>query len=537
MVIILLTFFSFIFFTFLVAFLTWKLTNKDSVVTSTGYFLGGRSLTGGTIAGSLMLTNLSTEQLVGLNGAAYTDGLMVMAWEVLAAVAMAFMALYFLPKYLKSGIATVPQLLEERYDHQTRSYVTIIFIVAYSLILLPIILYTGAIGMISILDLKTLAGIESETTLIWATVWFVGIVGSIYAIFGGLKSVAVSDTLNGFGLLLGGLMISAFAMTALGEGSFSLGLEKLMNDHPEKLNSIGGSETSLPFSNTFTGVILLVMFYWCTNQQIIQRTLGASTLKEGQKGVIYAGFLKVLAPLILVYPGIIAFHLYGETDLKPDQAYGHLVKNVLPTPLTGFFAAALAGAILSSFNSALNSACTLFSLGCYKGMFKTDATDESVIKAGKTFGFLLAIFSMTMAPLLVGQDSIYGYLQKMNGLYSIPIFAVVIMGLLYRSVPALAAKTALTLGLVLISLGYFVPALSELVEEYLGGFHFLGVVFAFLVILMFIWGKVAPAEHVWEQKASGEVDLTPWPLVKPLSMVLVAVTFLIYFIFADFSVL
>lgn len=519
------------------AFLTWKLTRKDQVESSSGYFLGGRSLTGGYIAGSLMLTNLSTEQLIGLNGAAFTDGLLVMAWEVLSAVALACMALFFLPRYLKSGIATVPQLLEERYDHQTRSYVTIIFIVAYSLILLPIILYTGAIGMISILDLKTLTGIESESSLIWMTVWFVGIVGSIYAIFGGLKSVAVSDTLNGFGLLLGGLMISWFALMALGEGSFGDGLEKLMNDHPEKLNSIGGSDASVPFSNTFTGVILLVMFYWCTNQQIIQRTFGASTLKEGQKGVLYAGFLKVLAPLILVYPGIIAFHLYGDTDLKADQAYGHLVKNVLPMPLTGFFAAALAGAILSSFNSALNSACTLFSLGCYKGMFRPNASDESVIKAGKNFGFILAVFSMTMAPLLAGQESIFGYLQKMNGLYFIPIFSVVIVGLLHKRVPASAAKVSLTVGLVMISMGYFIPSLAKIVDEYLGGFHFLGVVFAFLVIMMLIWGKMAPCEKEWLQRDSGEVDLTPWPLAKPLAILLVSVTFLIYFIFADFSVL
>ncbi len=532
-----LTLISFIFFTALVGLITWVMTKEDNHDSSSGYFLGGRSLTGGFIAGSLMLTNLSTEQLVGLNGAAYSDGLLVMAWEVLSAIALTFMALYFLPKYLKSGITTIPQLLEERYDKTTRLLVTIIFIVAYSLILLPIILYTGAIGMISILDLKTLTGIESSSSLLWMTVWFVGIIGSVYAIFGGLRSVAVSDTLNGFGLLFGGLLITVFALMELGGNSFGEGVTKLLTEHPEKMNSIGGSDSALPLDTLFSGVMLLVMFYWCTNQQIIQRTFGASTLKEGQKGVIYAGFLKILAPLILVLPGIIAFHLYGETELKADQAYGHLVQNVLPTPLTGFFAAALAGAILSSFNSALNSACTLFSLGFYKSVIAPQAEDEKVISAGKKFGFALAVFSMTLAPLLAGQDSIFGYLQKMNGLYAIPIFAVVIMGLVNSRVPSFAAVIALLLGLVTISLGYFIPALATIVDEEIGGFHFLGLVFIGLVAFLYVASLVAPNKEPWIQQDSGAVDLTPWPLAKPLSLFLIGVTLVIYFIFADFSVL
>jgi len=532
-----LTLFSFVFFTALVAFLTWLITKGDGSHTSNGYFLGGRSLTGGYIAGSLMLTNLSTEQLVGLNGAAFSDGLLVMAWEVLAAVALTFMALYFLPKYLKSGITTIPQLLEERYDAQTRSIVTIIFIVAYSLILLPIILYTGALGMMSILDLKTLLGINSDTQVLWMTVWFVGIVGSIYAIFGGLKSVAVSDTLNGFGLLVGGLLISYYAAVSMGGGSLTSGIKRLVEEHPEKLNSIGSSDSAVPFHAIFSGVMLLVMFYWCTNQQIIQRTFGASTLKEGQKGVIYAGFLKILAPLILVFPGIMAFHLYGETDLKSDQAYGHLVKQVLPLPLTGFFAAALAGAILSSFNSALNSACTLFSLGCYKSMLHPTATDDRVILAGKRFGVLLTLFSMSMAPMLAGQDSIYAYLQKMNGLYAIPIFSVVVVGLTCKRVPAIAAKTALFCGLGIISIGYFVVPVAQVVDQYLGGFHFLGLVFMVLMLMLVIWGVIAPNQKEWVQIHSGEVDLTPWPYAKPLCGLLICITVTIYSLFADFSVL
>ncbi len=206
--------------------------------------------------------------------------------------------------------------------------------------------------------------------------------------------------------------------------------------------------------------MLLNLFYWCTNQQIIQRTFGASSLKEGQKGVLFAGLLKVLAPLILVLPGIIAFHLYAGEGIRPDHAYGTLVSRVLPQWLAGFFAAVMVGAILSSFNSALNSTATLFSLGVYQQMMHPDYPQERVIHAGKVFGWIIALAAMSIAPLLAGQESIFAYLQKMNGLYFIPIFAVVVVGMLSKRVPAIAANIALLVGFAAIALGYFVPTLS-----------------------------------------------------------------------------
>jgi len=286
---------SFVFFTGLVAFLTWRLTRGDKHDTSAGYFLGGRALTGGYIAGSLMLTNLSTEQLVGLNGDAFADGLCVMAWEVIAGMSLVLMALYFLPKYLKSGIATVPEFLEKRFNEGTRTITTLIFIVAYAGILLPIILFTGATGLIGILRLDVLLGLP-ESTVLWITVWLIGIIGSIYAIFGGLRTVAVSDTLNGFGLLAGGVLIAWLGLQAINPDAPLAALSEIQSAHPEKFNSLGGPKQSVPFSTLFTGVLLLNLFYWCTNQQIIQRTFGASTLAEGQRGVLFAGTLKILAP-------------------------------------------------------------------------------------------------------------------------------------------------------------------------------------------------------------------------------------------------
>ncbi len=304
-----LTLLSFFFFTALVGFLTWRISRGKYQASAEGYFLAGRTLTGGYIAGSLLLTNLSTEQLVGLNGAAFTDGIAVMAWEVIAGLSLVLLALFFLPKYLRSGITTVPEFLEKRFDATTRVITTLIFITAYAGILLPIILYTGARGLGGILDLGTITGITSESGQLWLSVWVIGVIGSIYAIGGGLRSVAVSDTLNGFGLLVGGLLITYFGLSAVSQEGVWQALTTLREAHPEKFNSLGGSGSSVPFSTLFTGVLLLNMFYWSTNQQIIQRTFGAKSLGEGQKGVLLAGLFKILAPIILVLPGIIAFHL------------------------------------------------------------------------------------------------------------------------------------------------------------------------------------------------------------------------------------
>ena len=526
---------SFLLFTGLVALGTWLLTRRDRHDTSAGYFLGGRSLTAGYIAGSLLLTNLSTEQLVGLNGDAYTDGLSVMAWEVLAGLSLVIMALYFLPRYLKSGIATVPQFLAERFAPSTRTITTFIFIVAYAVILLPLVLYTGARGLMDILDLKSLTGIQSETTLLWIVVWLIGIIGSIYAIFGGLRTVAVSDTLNGFGLLAGGLLITYLGLKAVNPDGVFAALQDLKNADPPKFNSLGRPDQKVPASTLFTGVLLLNLFYWCTNQQIIQRAFAAPSLAQGQKGVLMAGYFKVLAPLILVLPGMIAFHLYAAQISEPVQAYGTLVRNVLPVQLAGFFAAVMFGAILSSFNSGLNSTATLFSLGIYRDMLRPAASEREVISSGKWFGWIIAIASMLVAPSLAEYDSIFGYLQTMNAIYFIPIFSVVLVGMFSRRVPAMAANIALVGGVAVMLAVYFIPAIHNVVLGADGGaygsfytFHFLGVMFVSLIALMLLFGIVAPRATAWEQRDTREVDLTPWRGARPAGYALAVIVVGIY---------
>ena len=535
---------SFLLFTSLVGLITWLITRKDDHGSSKGYFLAGRSLTFPLIAGSLLLTNLSTEQMVGLNGSAFTDGLCVMVWEVVCVVALVFMAWFFLPRFLKSGVATVPQYLEIRFDHQTQIITNLIFLVAYVGILLPIILYTGATGMIGILDVPSMLGglpdalgMDADTTALWLIVWAVGIIGSIYALFGGLRTVAVSDTLNGIGLLVGGFLITAFALSKLGgEGGMGDGLSLLLEEQRERFNSVGSDDSSVPFGTIFSGIFLLNLFYWTTNQQIIQRTFGASSLAEGQKGVLLTGALKLLGPLYLVIPGMIAYSIFAGQDIKADKAYGMLVNDVLPGPLTGFFAAAMIGAILSSFNSALNSSCTLFSLGLYKNLIRTEATELEVVRSGKIFGWTVAIVAMSIAPLLANTTSIFAYLQKMNGMYFIPIFAVVLVGMVSKQVPAVAAKFALVAGFTVIAVGYFVSPFKTIVES-LHEFHFLGIVFSWLVISMLVIGALRPRETDFEQEDVGAVDMTGWRYAKPVGWTLIVIVFLIYIMFADFSVL
>ena len=382
------------------------------------------------------------------------------------------------------------------------------------------------------MNVPAITGIESYTGNLWLMVWFIGIVGMVYALFGGLRSVAVSDTLNGVGLLVGGFMILYFGLHAISGGhGWINGLETLVEALPDKFNSIGGPKSEVPFATLFTGVLVINMFYWCTNQQIIQRTFAASSLAEGQKGVLLCAFLKLIGPLYLVLPGIIAFYMFRDTGLRSDDAYGKLVSTVLPAPLTGFFAAVMTGAILSSFNSALNATCTLFSLGIYKEVFNRKATEVQLVRSGKIFGFIIAIASMTIAPMLANTGSIFAYLQKMNGIYFIPIFSVVLVGMLSRYVPAIAAKSALIAGCVIIAIGYFVPPFSRWVDA-MNAFHFVGAVFVALCLYMVAWGKLAPRPTPFIQEDVKAVDMTSWKYAPLTGGILILVVVVIYISFA-----
>lgn len=526
-----LTAFSFIGFTVLVAVLSWYWTKGTDEEHSDGYFLGGRSLTAPVIAGSLLLTNLSTEQIVGLNGQAYTEGMLVMAWETLAAIAMVVTAVYLLPRYLAGGIATVPQFLEQRYDKGVKTATSLLFLSGYVIVFLPIVLYSGSLALSTMFDVPQVLGV-SHSTAIWIMVWAIGIIGSIYAIFGGLKAVAVSDSINAVGLLIGGLMIPFFGLLLVGDGSAIDGMRVLMDTHPDKFVARGSSDSSIPFATIFTGMMLVQLFYWGTNQAIIQRAFAAKNLAEGQKGLLLAACIKILGPLIVVLPGIIAWHVFeGGLDVA-DKAYPALVAEVLPAPLLGFFAAVLFGAILSSFNSALNSSVTLFGIDIYREYFNNEATDRQVVSAGKKFGVLLAILAMCVAPFIANAPSgLFGYLQEVNGAYSIPILTIVLVGYLTRRVPAFAAKVALASGVGLYIFSQFVLKNIVGAENYPHFLHVMAILFVANVLIMLYIGKIRPRETDFQLVDSGAVNITTWSFAPWVGAAVVAIVVSTYFIF------
>ncbi len=545
--------FSFLGFTLLVAVIAYLATRKTDEGTSDGYFLGGRSLTAGVIAGSLLLTNLSTEQIVGLNGSAYKDGLSVMAWETLAAIAMVVTAVFLLPRYLKGGLTTIPQFLADRFDVATKTITSALFLTGYVVVLLPVILYSGSVAISGMFDVPELLDVSEEVALV-ICIWGIGVIGSIYAVFGGLKAVAVSDSINAIGLMIGGILIPVFGLMAIGGGSVFEGIDTLMSTNPERFDSTGGHGQEVPFSTIFTGMMLVQLFYWGTNQQIIQRALGAKNLAEGQKGLLLASFLKILGPLILVLPGMIAYHYFEGGLASSDLAYPELVRAVLPDYLVGFFAAVLFGAILSSFNSVLNSSVTLFGIDIYKQHINQEAPEKTVVKYGKIFGICLALAAMFIAPMIADAGSLFNYLQEINGIYSIPILTIIVVGYLTKRVPAIAAKIGIISGSVLYILSQFVlkpnlvgTALEEarasgisdaaqlaLVEAdaYPHYLHINMLLFLMNVGIMLLIGKFYPRETPYAQEYTKQVEITPYKHVNQVGITVVVIVVGIYIYFA-----
>lgn len=516
---------SFLFFTLLVAFFSYRICKGEDTETKDGYFLGGRDLSGIFIAGSLMLTNLSSEQIIGQNGVSYSGALSVIAYEIGAAVTLVLFALVFLPKYLRAGITTVPDFLEERFDCGLRKIISVVFVISYILTYLPTVLYSGAIVFDQLFNIQEITGLNHFATIA-LIVAIIAIVGSIYAVKGGLKAVAVSDTLNGAGLLIGGLLIPILALLKLGHGSFSVGVTELFVNHPEKLNTIGNKHSAVPFAVIFTGMLFNNLYYWCTNQMIIQRTFAAKNLKEGQKGVLYAGCLKLLGPFILVFPGIIAFHLIPGLS-NGDLAYPALVSLVLPKPLVGFFAAVLFGAILSSFNSALNSTATIFALNLYKPRLEKQgkiASDQKIISMGKRVGIALTILSICVSPFIMYfKGGLYGFLQEMNGFYSAPLFAVVLVGFFTKRATAKAAKAAMLVHIVFYGL-------YEIIKPDINFLHILGIMLPIEILVMVWMTKKNPRPEAYTfKRKEAPVEMTPWKYRYHLST-LICVVFVLYYV-------
>ncbi len=352
----------------------------------------------------------------------------------------------------------------------------------------------------------------SDGAAIWLLVILLGLAGILYAVIGGLRAMAVADSINGIGLVIGGLMVPVFGLIAMGKGSFMQGIEQLTTVHAEKLNSVGGPTDPLPIGAAFTGLILVNTFYWCTNQGIVQRTLASKSLAEGQKGALLTAVLKMLDPLVLVLPGLIAFHLYQDLP-KADMAYPTLVNNVLPVPLVGFFGAVLFGAVISTFNGFLNSASTLFSMGIYRRIINQNAEPQQLVTVGRKFGFFIAIVSVMVAPWIANApQGLYSWMKQLNGIYNVPLVTIIIMGFFFPRIPALAAKVAMGIGIIsYITINYLVKF----------DFHFLYVLactFCINVVVMLVIGFIKPRATPFTFKDAFAVDMKPWKNVKIASI-------------------
>ena len=513
---------SFLFFTVMVAVISaWK-TRDDKLDTAEGYFLAGRGLPGIVIAGSLLLTNLSAEQLVGTNGQGWASNMSPIGWEVGALFTLFALALWFLPTYLKMGTTTIPQLMEARFGRGTKLMFSFVIVVMYSILNLPVILYSGAVVFENIFDISGIFGISKFTAVAILCV-VIGIIGGCYAIFGGLKAVAVSDTINGIGLIIGGLMIPFLALALLGHettgGGLVEGVKYLVQAEPEKLNawaSWDAAEPALPWPLIFTGMFFNNLYWWCTNQSFVQRALAAKSLKEGQKGAIYCGFLKTIGFFYLVLPGVIAYHLPSIQDKLAaagssaiDFAYPALVSAVVPKPVMGFFAAVLFGAILSSFNSVLNSASTMFTLDLYRTAINPKASDMQCVKVGKIYGTCAGAIAICVAPFVMFAQGITTFLNSMSQFVSLPILFTVLGALIFRKAPKYAPKVITAVHVIAYGAFMILKPCYPTSGEPIHYLYAIAVLFVVEFAIMWYLNKYRGTED-YVPADVGAVDLTPW---------------------------
>ena len=539
---------SFLFFTVMVAVISaWK-TRDDKLDTAEGYFLAGRGLPGIVIAGSLLLTNLSAEQLVGTNGQGWASNMSPIGWEVGALFTLFALALWFLPTYLKMGTTTIPQLMEARFGRGTKLMFSFVIVVMYSILNLPVILYSGAVVFENIFDISGIFGIgKFQAVAILCVV--IGIIGGCYAIFGGLKAVAVSDTINGIGLIIGGLMIPFLALALLGHettgGGLVEGVKYLVQTEPEKLNawaSWDAAEPALPWPLIFTGMFFNNLYWWCTNQSFVQRALAAKSLKEGQKGAIYCGFLKTIGFFYLVLPGVIAYHLPSIQDKLAaagssaiDFAYPALVSAVVPKPVMGFFAAVLFGAILSSFNSVLNSASTMFTLDLYRTAINPKASDMQCVKVGKIYGTCAGAVAICVAPFVMFAQGITTFLNSMSQFVSLPILFTVLGALIFRKAPKYAPKVITAVHVIAYGAFMILKPCYPTSSEPIHYLYAIAVLFVVEFAIMWYLNKYRGTED-YVPADVGAVDLTPWKYRHIVCIIGIILAIGIYILFSPIGI-
>lgn len=394
-------------------------------------FLAGGGLSWFFVAGAITLTNLSTDQLVGMNGA---QMLLVAWWELAGFVGLLMLAFVFVPIYYRNNCTTVTELLEKRYDGASiRTVISGLFLAGNILIYLPAVIYSGS------LFTQTVFGTDLPLLVIAAVF---AVVGASYAILGGLRAVAVLDTYSGTGILGLALVVVFLALQAI-NFDFS-GIPA------ERLSMVGDNDSQIPFHTLFTGMLFIQIFYWSTNQNITQKALAAPSVKEAQKGIIAAAIIRVLiVPPIVVVPGVVAFKLFGGVG---DEAYGMLVGEVLPSWTSGLFAAMIAAAVLTTYSAVMNATITLWSVDFHRKFINPEV---NVVSLNRKVGTGAMIISIALVPIYANAESIIDLLQQLNGLLSMPILSAFAAALLFRNMDARAAVSGLIYGVAIYALHTF----------------------------------------------------------------------------------
>ena len=421
----------------------WVSRNKKGETKSTeDYFLASKSLPWWAIGASLIAANISAEQFIGMSGSGFAGGLAIATYEWMAALTLIIVGKFFLPIFIKKGIYTIPEFVEQRFSSQLKTILAVFWIGLYVFVNLASVLYLGGLA------LQTILGIDMLTAIIGLAAF-----AAAYSLYGGLSAVAWTDIIQVIVLVLGGLVTTYLALDTVSAGEgFVEGLYKIYNTVPERFDMI--LEKSNPEYINLPGIGVLVggmwianLYYWGFNQYIIQRTLAAKSLEESQKGILFAAGLKMIMPLIVVIPGIAAYVIVNDPILltslgeagmenlpsaeQADKAYPWLMQ-FLPTGLKGLAVAALAAAIVSSLASMLNSTATIFTMDIYKQLINKDASESKTVNVGRLSAFIALIIASIMAPLLGGIDQAFQFIQEYTGIVSPGILSVFVLGLFWK---------------------------------------------------------------------------------------------------------
>jgi solute:Na+ symporter, SSS family len=421
----------------------WVSRNKNGKQKSAEeYFLAGKTLPWWAIGASLIAANISAEQFIGMSGSGFSVGLAIASYEWMAAITLIIVGKYFLPIFIEKGIYTIPEFVEKRYSTNLKTILAIFWIGLYVFVNIASVLYLGALALETILDIPMVYGVIG-----------LAFFAAAYSLYGGLASVAWTDVIQVIFLLLGGLVTTYLALNTVsgGEGFFA-GLETIYERTPSSFQMI--LDESNPEYKNLPGIAVLVggmwvanLYYWGFNQYIIQRTLAAKSLKESQKGILFAAVLKLFIPLIVVIPGIAAYVITNDPELmaslgelgqnnlpstaEADKAYPWLLQ-LLPTGMKGLAFAALSAAIVSSLASMLNSTSTIFTMDIYRPYFNPEAKDKALVRTGRISGLAALLIGVIMAPLLGGIDQAFQFIQEYTGIVSPGILSVFLLGLFYK---------------------------------------------------------------------------------------------------------